>query len=81
MKSFQLKEWRQSLGLGQKELAEQLGLKRRVVQYYEKGERNGKAIEIPKQVTLACYSITCGVADFDGRTVEWGEAKAPRSSE
>ena len=42
-----------------------LGLRRRVVQYYEKGERDGKEIEIPLTVRLACYALENGITDFD----------------
>jgi len=60
------KRWRKSLDFSQKEAAEALGLKRRVVQYYEKGERDGKSIDIPKTVRLACYALTQGTEDYDG---------------
>ena len=40
MSPAQFKRWRKSLGLSQKEAAVALGLKRRILQYYEKGERN-----------------------------------------
>ena len=58
--------WRKGLGLKQKDAAEMLGLKKRVIQYYEKGTRDGKAVEVPKTVRLACYAISNGVTDFDG---------------
>lgn len=60
------KRWRKNLGLSQKEAAEALGLKRRIVQYYEQGERDGQTIEIPKTVRLACFAISQGIEDFDG---------------
>jgi transcriptional regulator with XRE-family HTH domain len=60
------KRWRKSLNLSQKEAAEALGLKRRVVQYYEKGERDGKSIDIPKTVRLACYALAQGTIDYSG---------------
>lgn len=41
-------------------------MKRRVVQYYEKGERDGKSIDIPKTVRLACFALTQGTEDYDG---------------
>lgn len=66
MKPKDFKRWRKSLGLSQKEAAERLGLKRRVVQYYEKGERDGKDVEVPKAVRLACYALTEGVSDYHG---------------
>ncbi|MGH2342061.1 helix-turn-helix domain-containing protein [Segnochrobactraceae bacterium EtOH-i3] len=59
--------WRKELGLKQKEAAERLGLKKRMIQYYEKGRRDGKAVEIPLTVRLACYAVSLGAADFDGR--------------
>src|SRR4051812_25955547 len=39
MKGHDFRRWRKGLELSQKEAADALGLKRRVVQYYEKGER------------------------------------------
>ncbi len=62
------KSWRKSMGLKQKETAALLGLKKRVIQYYEKGKRDGKSVEIPKSVELACYALSRGVSAFDGKT-------------
>ena len=66
MRPSDFKKWRKSLGLSQKDAAEALGLKRRVVQYYEKGERSGTKVVIPKAVRLACYALSSGVKDYDG---------------
>ena len=63
----QFKAWRQALGLKQKDAAEKLGLKKRMIQYYEKGDRDGKRVAIPKAVRLACYAISQGVIDYDGK--------------
>lgn len=60
------RNWRKSLGLKQKDAAELLGLKKRMIQYYEKGERGGKSVDIPLYVRLACYAVGQGVRDFDG---------------
>jgi transcriptional regulator with XRE-family HTH domain len=60
------KRWRKSLGYSQKNAAEALGLKRRVLQYYEKGERDGERVSIPKTVRLACYALQLGVTDYHG---------------
>lgn len=60
------KRWRKTLGFSQKEAAEALGLKRRVVQYYEKGERDGEPVTIPKTVRLACYALSKGCDDYAG---------------
>lgn len=66
----QFRIWRKGLGLKQKDVAELLGLKKRIIQYYEKGERSGKAVEIPRTVRLACYALSRGIGDFDGQKVE-----------
>lgn len=60
------KRWRKALDLSQKEAAEALGLKRRVVQYYEKGVRDGKDVQIPRTVRLACYALAAGASDYAG---------------
>jgi len=60
------KRWRKWMGLSQKEAAEALGLKRRVVQYYEKGERDGEAVKIPRAVRLACRALADGATDYHG---------------
>ena len=54
MDPAQFKAWRKSLGLKQKEAAEKLGLKKRMIQYYETGQRDGKDVEIPRSIRLAC---------------------------
>lgn len=66
MNPADFKRWRKTLKLSQKEAAEALGLKRRVVQYYEKGERDGETVQIPKYIRLACSALVAGVADYDG---------------
>ena len=68
MSPKQFRHWRRSLGLKQKEAADLLGLKKRMIQYYEKGERDGKSVTVPKYVRLACYALRDGVADYDGET-------------
>ena len=77
VKPMAFKKWRKSLGLSQKDAAHMLGLKRRVVQYYEKGERDGKKVEIPLSIRLACYALSNGIADFDGDAVKPSKHKAP----
>ena len=62
----EFKRWRKSLGLSQKDAAKALGLKRRILQYYEKGERDGKPVDVPKTVRLACYALTQGIEDYEG---------------
>lgn len=60
------KKWRKGLKLSQKDAAQALGLKRRMIQYYEKGERDGDKVTIPRAVRLACYAIAQGVGDYHG---------------
>ncbi len=67
MTPAQFKIWRKSLGFKQKDVADLLGLKKRVIQYYEKGKRDGKTVEIPKSVELACYAVSQGIGGFDGQ--------------
>ncbi len=62
----QFRAWRKGLGLKQKEAADRLGLKKRMIQYYETGTRDGKSVKIPKTVRLACYALSQDVEDFDG---------------
>lgn len=69
------KRWRKSLSLSQKDAAHKLGLKRRVVQYYEKGERDGNKVEIPLSVRLACWAITEGQEDYHGPAKRQDKAK------
>ena len=66
MSPEQFRTWRKSMGFRQKDAGDRLGLKKRIIQYYEKGERDGKPIEIPKYIRLACYAAANGITDFDG---------------
>ena len=70
----QFKHWRKSQGLKQSVAADLLGLKRRMIQYYEKGDRQGRIVCIPKYVRLACYAITQGVHDFNGEEAQKSQA-------
>lgn len=66
MEPGDFRKWRKSLDLSQKDAAHILGLKRRMIQYYEKGERDGEKVSIPRAVRLACYAIAEGVTDYHG---------------
>jgi len=66
MEPGDFRKWRKTLGLSQKDAANYLGLKRRMIQYYEKGERDGEKVKIPRAVRLACYAISEGVSDYNG---------------
>lgn len=83
MEPGDFKKWRKSLKLSQKEAAQALGLKRRMIQYYEKGERDGEKVEIPRSVRLACYALTEGVEDYHGpnRKIKRREEKPKKDKE
>ncbi|MEM6414150.1 MAG: helix-turn-helix transcriptional regulator [Pseudomonadota bacterium] len=66
MEASDFKKWRKLLRLSQKDAAQALGLKRRMIQYYEKGERDGEKVHIPLAVRLACYAIAEGIEDYHG---------------
>jgi transcriptional regulator with XRE-family HTH domain len=83
MKGHEFKRWRKSLDLSQNEAADALGLKRRVVQYYEKGKRDGDPVKIPRFVRLACYAIAMGISDYHGPDADRRRKKseaAPRTT-
>lgn len=83
MEPADFKKWRKSLKFSQKEAAHALGLKRRMIQYYEKGEREGERVEIPRAVRLACYALAEGVEDYHGpnRKVKRREEKSKKDKE
>jgi len=60
------KRWRKSLGMSQKDAAKALGLKPRIIQYYEKGERDGEKVKVPRSIRLACHALAHGVTDYHG---------------
>lgn len=68
MEPQDFRKWRKSLGMSQKDAADALGLKRRMIQYYEKGERDGEPVQIPLSVALACYALSVGVVNYRGPT-------------
>ena len=81
MSPAQFKAWRKSLGLKQKEAAEKLGLKKRMIQYYETGRREGHRVEIPKAIRLACFALQSGIEDFDGAAAVSLNGETPQASE
>lgn len=70
MQPDDFRTWRKALGWKQKDAADRLGLKKRVIQYYEKGDRDGKPVEIPLTVELACLALSLGFEGYDGGPVE-----------
>ena len=70
MKPSEFKAWRKLMRLTQKAAASALGSKSRIIQYYEKGERNGEEFLIPKAIELACYALTLGIDNYSGPEVD-----------
>lgn len=66
MEPGDFRKWRKLLKMSQKDAAHALGLKRRMIQYYERGERDGEKVVIPKSIRLACFALAEGVADYHG---------------
>jgi len=66
MDAIEFKRWRKSLGLSQKDAAKALGLKPRIIQYYEKGERDGDQVKVPRSIRLACFALAQGITDYHG---------------
>lgn len=75
------RHWRKRHKMSQKEAAKALGLKPRIIQYYEKGERDGKKVDIPLSVRLACYAIENGVGDFNGQESRLLKARPKKSKD
>lgn len=72
--------WRKRMGWRQQEAAARLGLSKRIIQYYEKGNRDGQEVQIPLSVRLACYALSRGVQDYDGQTATPLDIIPPRSA-
>lgn len=66
MKPSEFKAWRKDNQLTQEQAAKKLGLKKRTIQYYEKGKRDGKDFKIPKTTELACYALSVGIEHYFG---------------
>jgi transcriptional regulator with XRE-family HTH domain len=62
-----LTAWRQRLGLSKAQAAKALGVSYSMYRYYEAGQReDGRNVEIPRTVALACSAIACGLAPWEG---------------
>ena len=57
MNSSEFKKWRKGNKFSQTKASEKLGLKRRMIQYYEKVTKGDKLIKIPKYIKLACQAV------------------------
>jgi len=66
MKSSEFKAWWKDCKLTQEQAAKKLGLKKRTIQYYENGKRDGQEFNIPKTTELACYAVSVGIEHYFG---------------
>jgi len=72
----QFRSWRKAMGLKQRDAAHLLGVKKRHIRLYEKEpvkSPKNKAtddVAIPKSIELACYALSRGVSEFDGKTAK-----------
>ncbi|WP_454813791.1 helix-turn-helix domain-containing protein [Labrys neptuniae] len=64
----QFKAWRRHMGFSQIEAARALGISKGSVELYEAGKRrdDGRPVEIPKTVALACAAIALGITEYAG---------------
>lgn len=63
MTADQFRSWRKGLGLTQAAAAAALGVSKSSVELYEAGKRrdDGRLVEIPRHIALACAAITAGL--------------------
>ncbi len=81
MEPHDFRKWRKHMGFSQKDAADALGLKRRMIQYYEKGERDSEKVQIPLAVALACYALTVGVTNYRGPSKKIDRQEAAPAAE
>lgn len=64
----QFKAWRKRSYKSQGAAAEALGMSKGSIELYETGKRrdDGRAVEIPKTVELACAALALGIKRYDG---------------
>ena len=74
----EFKSWRNAMELKRGEAASLLGLKKCVVKKLEfeknkkkrRGKKGKEEHKIPRYVELACYALSRGVSQFDGKTAK-----------
>lgn len=64
----EFKRWRKALGFSQERAAAALGMSRSMVVNYEAGKRreDGRLVEIPRVVALACAAVAAGLEPVGG---------------
>lgn len=60
------KAWRKSMGMTQTEAGDALGVSKGTIINYEAGKRrdDGRTVEIPKTVALACTAVAKGLGPW-----------------
>lgn len=53
----QLTQWRETLGWPKTRAARELGVSYTMYRHYETGQREGRPVEIPRPVALACAAL------------------------
>lgn len=53
----QIVQWRSTLGWSKRRAADELGVSYAMYRWYEAGEREGRPVEIPRPVALACSAL------------------------
>ena len=64
------KSWRKAMGLKRKQAARLLGIKKSAIRAMEKTKTGKKTQQVPKAIALACYALSRGVSEFDGKTAK-----------
>lgn len=62
----QLTQWRETLGWNKRRAAEELGVSYNTYRHYEKGEREGRKVEIPRPIALACSALLHKLPPYGG---------------
>ena len=68
MTNEQFREWRERMHWSQAAAAQELGVSKRTVQLYEAGTRDGRAVEIPRAVEIACFALERGLRGYGAAT-------------
>ena len=63
----------------QEQAAKKLDLKKRTIQYYEKGKSDGKDFKILKTTELACYAVSVGIEHYFGPASLSAKDQSPHS--
>jgi transcriptional regulator with XRE-family HTH domain len=68
MTSDEFRQWRDQMNLSQQGAADALGISKGSVELYERGSRreDGRPVEIPKAVELACAALARGINRYNG---------------